>query len=430
VTHWMRGERKTASDCDGFYEVYIAKYHGDPRCEEYAFLLGYYAHLITDAAFQKMVRDPNRVKAVWSRIKADTQLAMESAGMEETWDCAKKLVPYQQRMQEIYSMEAEYLREHPDSGYLTDILPLKEFPDYIDYLPKGSIVRKIGVMGYLPTIGDAMVNLITISREEYSGFVEHAIDLIARQFVQKNLAPKERREQIIRSFMGQTVRVVVDRPVGHVHGDIVYPVNYGYIPGTIAGDGEAQDAYILGIKEPLTEFTGQVIGAVRRKNDREDKLVVAPEGVQYHQGEIAQAVCFQEQFFESTIDCLFRKSCGVIPFRWNAGEKEFLVLLQTNNCWSFPKGHMEPGETEEQTALRELFEETGLRARLWPEKKAVLEYDIPPYTRKQVVLFLGEVDGMLHQQKTEILSHRWVKFREIREYLHPDTCEVCEEWMR
>lgn len=53
-------------------------------------------------------------------------------------------------MKDIYAIEKEYLNLQPDSGYLTDILPLETFPDYIDYLPKGAIVRKIKVMGYMP----------------------------------------------------------------------------------------------------------------------------------------------------------------------------------------------------------------------------------------------------------------------------------------
>ena len=57
----------------------------------------------------------------------------------------------------------------------------------------------------------------------------------------------EQRERIIQDLLGTRVHVEVDRPVGYLHGDILYPVNYGYIPGVIAGDGEAQDAYILGI---------------------------------------------------------------------------------------------------------------------------------------------------------------------------------------
>ena len=241
---------------------------------------------------------------------------------------------------------------------------------------------------------------------------------------------KSFRDEIIRKHLGKTVHVVVDRPIGYRHGDIVYPINYGYIPGMIAGDGEEQDAYILGISEPISEFDGQVVGAIRRKDDCEDKLVVAPFGTKYHQGQIAEAVCFQEQYFNSTVDSLFRKSCGVIPYRFNKNEKEYLILLQTNHCWSFPKGHMEPGETERQTALRELKEETGLRSTHISTETVVLEYDIPPFTRKQVILFCCEVEGTVITQKSEILQYRWVKAEQLREFLIPDTYEACLAFLR
>ena len=233
------------------------------------------------------------------------------------------------------------------------------------------------------------------------------------------------RNKIISDYMGKIVHVVIDRPVGYHHGDIIYPVNYGYIPGVIAGDGEEQDAYILGISEPLSAFDGQVVGAVRRTNDCEDKLVVAPVGERYNQAQIAEAVYFQEKYFVSTIDSLLRKSCGVIPYRISRGEKEYLILLQRNNCWSFPKGHMEAGETVEETALRELKEETGLSAILILNQQVVLEYDIPPYTKKQVVLFLGQVDGNVSEQESEIINHKWVNAEELREYVHSDTYEAC-----
>ena len=112
----------------------------------------------------------------------------------------------------------------------------------------------------------------------------------------------DRREQIIRSCMGKSVHVVVDRPVGCLHGDILYPINYGYIPGLIAEDGEEQDAYILGINEPISTFDGTVIAVVRRRDDCEDKLVVAPDGVSFRKEEITSAVHFQEQYFDSIVD--------------------------------------------------------------------------------------------------------------------------------
>ena len=238
------------------------------------------------------------------------------------------------------------------------------------------------------------------------------------------------REQIIHSSLGQLVHVVVDRPLGYVHGSIVYPVNYGYIPGVMAGDGEEQDAYILGVTEPLDVFDGRVIGVVRRRDDCEDKLIVAPDGVLFHQAEIAEAVHFQEQYFDSTIDSLVRRSCGVIPYRLADGVREYLILLQTNNCWSFPKGHMERGETEAETALRELREETGLAAELVPGARVLSEYPINRLTRKQTVLFLGEVSGDVVPQKTEVLDYRWVRAEELKDYLHPDTYAVCRQLLR
>ena len=99
------------------------------------------------------------------------------------------------------------------------------------------------------------------------------------------------------------INVIVDRPLGSKHPDydMIYPVNYGFVAGVIAGDGEEQDAYILGVDEPADEFEGVVIAVVHRPDDNEDKWVVAPEGVSFSAEYIREKLNFQEQYFRSEI---------------------------------------------------------------------------------------------------------------------------------
>lgn len=102
-------------------------------------------------------------------------------------------------------------------------------------------------------------------------------------------------------YIGKSVNVTVDRPLGSRHpkyNDMVYPVNYGYIDGMIAPDGEEQDAYVLGVSEPLKEFTGKVIAIIHRLNDVEDKLVVTDESCNFTKEDINNQVMFQEQYFD------------------------------------------------------------------------------------------------------------------------------------
>ena len=100
------------------------------------------------------------------------------------------------------------------------------------------------------------------------------------------------------------IKVTVDRPLGSKHPefDMIYPVNYGYVEGIFAGDGEEQDAYILGIDEPLSEFEGNLIAIIHRLNDNEDKWVVTPDGMNFTEDEIRQLLHFQEQYFDSIIE--------------------------------------------------------------------------------------------------------------------------------
>ena len=105
-------------------------------------------------------------------------------------------------------------------------------------------------------------------------------------------------------MLGKIVKVTIDRPLGSYHPkhrDLYYPVNYGFVEGILGGDGEYQDAYVLGITEPLTEFTGKVIAIIHRLNDVEDKWVVAPTETTFTKDQIYNQVQFQEQYFDIEI---------------------------------------------------------------------------------------------------------------------------------
>ena len=96
-------------------------------------------------------------------------------------------------------------------------------------------------------------------------------------------------------IIGDTVKVTVDRPLGSYHPkhkDIYYPINYGYIEGIMAPDGEEQDAYILGVNAPVKEFVGKIIAIIHREDDIEEKWIVAPEGMTFTKEEIMQQVHF------------------------------------------------------------------------------------------------------------------------------------------
>lgn len=107
-----------------------------------------------------------------------------------------------------------------------------------------------------------------------------------------------------RKYLGQKLLVTMDRPLGTPHPkrpEMIYPVNYGFIPNTVSGDGEELDAYVLAVEEPKHEFTGVCVAIIHRTNDNDDKLIVVPEGVVLTDEDIRKATHFQEQFFESVI---------------------------------------------------------------------------------------------------------------------------------
>ncbi len=105
------------------------------------------------------------------------------------------------------------------------------------------------------------------------------------------------------SYLNKSVTIKIDRPFGSKHPKhgFIYPVNYGYVPNTVSGDGEELDAYLLGVFEPVKEFKGKCIAIIHRTNDDDDKLVIVPDNKYYSDDAINALTEFQEQYFEHII---------------------------------------------------------------------------------------------------------------------------------
>jgi inorganic pyrophosphatase len=109
--------------------------------------------------------------------------------------------------------------------------------------------------------------------------------------------------KLAKTFIGKEVEVVIDRPLGgkHPKHGFLYEVNYGYIEGVIAPDGEELDAYYLGVNSSLEKAKGKVIAIIHRADNDDDKLVVVPDGVTLSDEEILKQVNFQEKWFKSSV---------------------------------------------------------------------------------------------------------------------------------
>ncbi len=201
------------------------------------------------------------------------------------------------------------------------------------------------------------------------------------------------------SYLGKTVTVKVDRPLGTPHPDhknMIYEVNYGYVEGLTAPDGEEQDVYILGVDEPVETFTGVVIGIIRRLDDNEDKWVVVPENLCgtdiCYECNVMYAVDFQEKWFASDFIPKYEKTGGAVLYTMKDGVRHYLLVRTKSGHIGFPKGHIEHGETEEENALREITEETGITARLVDGFRTEYTFTTLENSIKTGVFFIGCYD--------------------------------------
>ena len=133
-------------------------------------------------------------------------------------------------------------------------------------------------------------------------------------------------------YLNKILEVKIDRPIGtkYKNYETIYPINYGYVPNTISGDGEELDCYVLGEYKPLKEYKGKCIAVIHRLNDDDDKLIIAPENKTFTNNEIKLLTDFQEKFYTSEII----RSTNYLEFNKNIPE---LSVINLENSLKFYK---------------------------------------------------------------------------------------------
>ena len=215
-------------------------------------------------------------------------------------------------------------------------------------------------------------------------------------------------------MLGKYVRVRVTNPIHSVNRQFgfTYLLNYGTVEGKKRFDNVSCGAYIMGINHPVRTFDGRVIAVIKYNDGSSPVYVVAPKSTRYIIHQIEDAVAFANQDRECKIECLYERSCGAVVYRFINDEIRFLLIKNKRSAhWGFPKGHIERGETCEQTAIREVREETGINIQIIPGFASKSDYNIQGKIEKSVTIYLAKTnDVQTIIQREEIEDYVWYNY--------------------
>lgn len=214
-------------------------------------------------------------------------------------------------------------------------------------------------------------------------------------------------------MLGKYVRVRVTSPMYSVNKRFgyEYKLNFGIIENSVKTRNRGYGAYIMGITHPVRSFDGRVIAVIRRHGGNGVVWVVAPKSTHFIINDIKDAVSFAENTDNCDIECLYEKSCGAVVISAEEDRRVLLIKNRRSSHWGFPKGHIEKGETQEETAIREVKEETGLDVELVDGFSSKSEYTIQGRVEKAVTIFLAKSASTdVTIQEEEIDEYIWTDF--------------------
>lgn len=214
-------------------------------------------------------------------------------------------------------------------------------------------------------------------------------------------------------MLGKLIRVAVTEAVGTPLPDGgVYKLNHGTPIGKFRPTTTISGVLILGIDNPVKHFDGRVIGILKFKDNGEQKLVAAPKSKRLIEWEIKKLISFYTANRPFVLECYYERSCGAVVYRNIGGTIRYLLIKNRRSSnWSFPKGHVEDGETLEETAIREVHEEAGIRIKIFPGFVSKSQYTIQNRIQKTVQIFAATTnDEQTRIQPEEIEDYIWLPF--------------------
>lgn len=214
-------------------------------------------------------------------------------------------------------------------------------------------------------------------------------------------------------MLGKNFEVVIDGSAYGSSAKYCAPLYNARIVDPLTGLWNRKVYFIS--NKPVEKFVKGTVVAISNKGRRDEILILAPVDTIYYSPEIRSRLSRIKNQRPYRLNCLYEKSCGAIIFNDLSNERYFLVVKNNNGKhWGFPKGHIEVGETEEQTALREVKEETNLDVVILDGFRKTNVYRLFGQIKKKVVIFLAKTNTKkVTVQDSEIEKSRWLKKADV-----------------
>lgn len=207
--------------------------------------------------------------------------------------------------------------------------------------------------------------------------------------------------------------MIAENVRGTLFGNISDGLYSAYVSSSTISN---RSAYVVTRKKIKEYFDGVVVAVAEFEGLEGERLIVSQPGEIYYEPELRNLLSKLKNITIKSIRCLYEKSCGGIIF-YKTKQNTKILLVKNNNgrYWSFPKGHIEDGETEQETAVREIKEETGLDVTIVNNFREISEYCPFGKIRKRVVFFLARAfTDNVKIQEEEIDSYIWVDLQQAR----------------